>query len=123
MDKVSMAVGAAFLITGPRVQYRAVGQHGAPLVRNVEDIPVTFLALLILERDIGLFAVFFVVVFILDEMDHDVLYPVCRFGVEEIEGVVGSREVAIHAVSHKPLGVVHMGGSLPGVVGKLDFVT
>ena len=46
-----------------------------------------------------------------------------RFGVKEVEGVVRGREVTIHAVRHESLGVVHMGGGLPGAVGELDFVT
>ena len=30
--------------------------------------------------------------------------------------------MAIHAVGHKALGVIHMGGGFPGVVGGLDFM-
>ena len=46
-----------------------------------------------------------------------------RLGIEKIEGIVGSRQVTIHAVRHNPLGIVYMGGGFPCVVGKLNFMT
>lgn len=30
--------------------------------------------------------------------------------------------MAVHAISHKPLGIVYVGRRFPGIVGKLDFV-
>jgi len=100
-----------------------MGQHCAPLIRNVKNIPVAFLALLIFEGSIGRHAVFFVVVFPPEEMDDDVLDPMKGLGIEKIERVMGRREVAIHTIRHKTLGVVDVGGCFPGVVGEADFMT
>ena len=35
---------------------------------------------------------------------------------------MGRREMAVHTIRHKTLGVVHMGGGLPCVVSKLDLM-
>lgn len=99
-----------------------MGQHGAPLIRDVENIPVAFLALLIFKRGIGGLARLVMVIFIHGEMDDDVFDAMGRFCIEEIEGVMGGREMAVHAISHKPLGIVYMGRGLPGIVGKLYFM-
>ena len=42
-------------------------------------------------------------------LDNDILDAVGGFGVEEINGGVGRRKMAVHAICHKPLGVIYMG--------------
>ncbi len=83
---------------------------------------MAFLALVIVERGIGLLSLFLVVIFALEKMDEDVLGTMKGFGIKKVKGVVGSRQMAIHAVGHKSLLIVHMSGGLPGVVGKLNLV-
>jgi len=79
-------------------------------------------ALLVFKRSIGGFAVFGSIVFTLNEMNNDIFNTMKSFLVEKINGVVGGRQVAIHAIGHKALGVVHMGGGLPSVVGGLNLM-
>lgn len=83
---------------------------------------MAFLALVIPERSIGLLPLFTVIILALEKMDQDVLGAVKGFCIEKVKGVVRSRQMAIHAVGHKSLFVVHMSGGLPGVVGKLNLV-
>ncbi len=117
-----MAIHASFLIPRPGVNQITMGQHRAPFIGNVKEIPVALLALCILERGISDTALLFVVKLAAREMDDNVLDAVRRLGIKEIEGVMGCGQVAVHAIGHKPVGIVRMGGGLPGVVGKLDFV-
>ena len=117
-----MTIYAFLLITRPGIDHVTVSKHGTAFVWNVKEVTMAFLALVILERGIGLLPLYLVVVFTLEEMDEDVLGTVKGFGIEEVKGVVGSRQMAIHAVGHKSLFVVHMSGGLPGVVGKLNLV-
>ena len=103
-----MAIHTSLLIAGPGIQYRPVGQHGPSLVWDMKDISMAFLALLVLEEGIGLLTISFVIVFLLEEMYNDILDAVRSFGIEEVKGVVGSREMTVHTVRHKSLGVVHV---------------
>ena len=90
----------------------------------MQNVPVAFPALIVLERRVRDPALFFVVVvgFVLCKMDEDILDAVGGFGVKKVEGVMGRGQMAVHAVRHKPLGIVHMGRGFPGVVGKLNFM-
>ena len=54
--------------------------------------------------------------------DH-ILDTMKGFGIEELIGILRCREMAIHAIGHKSLGIVGMGGGLPSIVGKLNFMT
>ena len=63
------------------------------------------------------------VVFFLGEVNDYVFYTMSGLSIKEVEGIVRSWEMAIHAVRHKALGIISMGRSLPGVIGKVDFVT
>ena len=83
---------------------------------------MAFLALVIPKRGIGILPLFLVVILALEKMDEDVLGTVKSLGIEKVKGVVRSRQMAIHAVGHKALFIVHVGGGLPGVVGKLNLV-
>jgi hypothetical protein len=109
MDQISMAIHTSLLIAGPGIQYRPVGQHGPSLVWDIKDISMALLALLVLEEGISLLAISFVIVFLLEEMYNHVLDAMRSFGIEELKGVVGSREMTVHTVRHKSLGVIHVG--------------
>ena len=109
MDQVPMAVHAAFFIAWPCVKHRSVGKHGPPFVRNIEDISMAFLTLLVLEGGISLLAIFFVIIFFLEKMYNNILDAMCGLGIEKIKGVVRSRQMAVHAVCHKSLGIIYVG--------------
>jgi len=83
---------------------------------------MAFLALVIPKRSIGFLPLFLVVILTLEKMDEDVLGAMKGFGIEKVKGVVRSRQMAIHAVGHKSLFIIHMSGGLPGIVGKLNLV-
>jgi hypothetical protein len=117
-----MTIHAFLLVTWPSIDHVTVSQHGATFVRDVEKIAMTFLALIVFERGIGFLPLFLVIIFCLDEMDKYVFGSVKGLGIEEVEGVVWGGQMTIHAVGHKTLFIVHMTGSLPGVVGELDLV-
>ena len=109
VNQISMTIDATLLVTGPRINDRSVGQHGPSLLRDMDQVPVAFLALLILKGGIRLLTIVVVIVFVLGEMNHDILDAMECLGIEEINGVVWGREVTIHAVCHKSLGIVDMG--------------
>jgi hypothetical protein len=123
MDQVSMAVYTPLLIPLTRIEHRPVSQHSASFIGDVEDITMAFKTLRILEGFIGLLAVFSVIVLVLHKVYDHILYPMEGFGIKKLKGIVGGRQMTIHAVGHKPLFIVGMGGRLPGVVGKLYFMT
>ena len=83
---------------------------------------MTFLALVILERGVGLLPLFFVVILALEKMDEDVLGAVKGLGIEKVKGVVRGRQMTIHAVGHKSLFIVHVSGSFPSVISKLNLM-
>ena len=117
-----MTVHTSFLIPGPCIDHRSMGQHGTSLIRDVENIAVTLLALFIFKGGVCGLARLVMIIFIHGEMDDDVFDAVECFCIEKIKGVMGGGQVAVHAVRHKALGIVYVGRCLPGVVGKLDFV-
>ena len=63
------------------------------------------------------------VVFILKKMDDHVLDAVKGFLIEKIKRILRCRQMAIHAVGNKPLGIVDMGGCFPGVVSESNLMT
>ena len=83
---------------------------------------MAFLALVVFKRGVGCSRLFVMIIFILKEMDDNVFDAVKGLGRKEIKRVVGRRQMAVHAVGHKTLGVIDVGGGLPGVVGKLDLM-
>ena len=97
-------------------------QHGAPLVGQIQDIPVTLQALIILEGGVGHLPVLRVVVRALGEVRHHILDAMKGLGIKKVEGILRRGQMAVHAIRHKPLAVVDVGGSLPGLVGELDFM-
>jgi hypothetical protein len=88
VNQVLMAIHAFLLVTGSGIDHVTVSQHGTTFVRDVEKIPMAFLALVVLERGVGSLALFFVVILTLEKMDEDVLGTVKGFGIEEVESVV-----------------------------------
>ena len=123
MNQRAMTVHAFLFIARPRVYDSSVSQHGAALIRDVKQIAVALHALFILKRSIGRFAIFFAIVFAQHEVNEYVFNAVQCLLIEKIKGVVRGRQMAVHAVGHKALAIIDMGGGFPGVVGGLDFVT
>jgi hypothetical protein len=117
-----MAVHTSLLIARSGIDNGLVCKHGAPLIRNVENISMALLALLILKTVIGLLPVFFVIIFLDDKMKDQVLEAVQGLGKKEFIGILRGRKMAIHTISHKALGIIGMGRGLPGVVSKLNFM-
>ena len=123
MNKVFVAIHATLFIAWPGINDRSVGEHGPSFVWDIKDISMAFLALFIFKRGIGSLAVLFMIIGFLSKMNNDILDAMHGLGIEEVVGIMGGRQMAVHTVCHETLGVVHMGGRLPGVVGKFDFVT
>jgi hypothetical protein len=122
VNQVLMTIYAFLLIAGPGIDHVTVRKHGTTFVWNIKEITMAFLTLVIFERGIGLLPLFFVVILALKKMNKNVFSAVPGFGIEEIKGIMRSRQMAIHAVGHKSLFIVNMSGGLPGIVGKLNLV-
>jgi len=56
-------------------------------------------------------------------MNNNVLNAVRGLRVEKIEGIMGSRQMTVHAVCHKTLCVICVGGCFPCIKSEPDFVT
>jgi hypothetical protein len=122
MNQVLVAIHAALFITGSGIYDRSVGQHGPAFVWNIKYISMAFLALLVLKGGIGLLAVLFMIIRVLGKMNDNIPDPMHGLGIEEVICIIGSWQMTVHAVSHKPLGIVRVSGCLPCIVGKPDFV-
>jgi hypothetical protein len=109
VNQVSMAVHTSLLITGPGINNRPVGQHGAAFIRDIQEVAMTFLALLVLKGGISRLSVSLMIVLVLGKMNDNVFHAMHGLGVEEVEGIVGGGKMTIHTVGHKALGIVHMG--------------
>jgi hypothetical protein len=119
VNKVLVAIYTFFLITWPRIQNCSVGQHGSPFIRDIEDISMALLALFILHICIGVFPGLFMVISVLNKMHDHILDPMSRFGIEKVKSVFRGREMTVHAICHKALGIVRVGRGLPCIVSKL----
>jgi len=71
--EIAMTVRAPLFISRARIQNRTMCKHSAPLLRNIEDISMTFLTLRVLDGFVGPFTIAIMVVRILDEMGHHIL--------------------------------------------------
>ena len=91
MNQILVAIHASFLIAGSGVDDRPVGEHGPPFVRDIQEIAMAFLALLIFERGVSREPGFLVIVFVLGEMNDDVFDAVRGLGVEKVERIMGGR--------------------------------
>jgi len=119
-----MAIHTLFVISRPGIKHRPMRQHGASFIRNIENISMAFQALVIRKRSVCLFSLFFVVICFrpLGKMAPDILYAMSCLCIEKAESILRGRQVAVHAIRHKSLGIVDMGGRFPGIVSKLDFM-
>jgi len=70
---------------------------------------MAFLALVVREGGVSFLPLLVVIILLLKEVDQNVLDAMKSLGVEELQGILGSWQMAVHAVSHKTLLVVHMG--------------
>jgi hypothetical protein len=125
VNQIPVTVQTFFFIPGPWIENRAMRQHGSPFIGQIEEIAMAFPALGILNGGVRLFTTLDPIIGLRPffEMDENVLQPMQCLGIEKIEGIMGRGQVAVHAISHKPLSIIHMRGSLPGIVSRLDFVT
>lgn len=122
VNQVLMAVHTLLLVTGPGIDHRPMGQHSSTFVRNIEKVAVAFLTLFVLKGSIGFIAILVMIVSLLGKMNDNVFNAMESLGVEEVKRIVGGRQVTVHAVGYKTLGVVDVGGGLPCVVGILDLM-
>jgi len=124
VDEVPVAVHALFFIAGFRVQHRSMGQHRPTAVGHVKQISMAFQALAVSNTLVGMFAAGCPIVAFAPckNMHHYIFHAMQSFGVKEIEGFMGRRQMAVHTVGHETLGVVDMGRSLPGIKSGLDFM-
>ena len=99
-------------------------EHRPSFVGDVKNIAMAFPALLIREGRICLSPLQCMVVFahVLGKMNKDIFYAVGGFRKEKIECVMWGREVTVHTVCDKTLGIIDVGGCFPGVEGKLNFM-
>jgi hypothetical protein len=106
-----MTIHALFLISWKGVHHCPMGEHGASFVGNIEQITMAFFALVVGERCIGHISIFLMIVGFgtLGKMDHDIFDTVKCFGIEKGEGLMGSRQMAIHAIRDEPLAVIDVG--------------
>ena len=123
VNQVPVAVYAFFFHTLLSGTGRIDGQHGASLIRDMQKITMAFLALCIFKSCIGMFTAFFPVIGAIGEMDEYIFDAVSSLGVKEIDRILRGRQMAVHTVSDKPLGIVYMGGGFPTVIGGSNFVT
>lgn len=119
-----MAVNALFFIPRPGIQNIPMGKHCPAPVRDIKDVPMAFLTLLVGKGCICFLPLQRVIVLthVTGKMKEDVFDAMGGFRVEKIERIMGRREMAVHAVRDKPLGIVDVGGCFPRVVGELDFM-
>jgi ABC-type proline/glycine betaine transport system permease subunit len=69
---------------------------------------MAFLALVVREGGVSFLPLLVVIVLLLKEVDENVLDAMKSLGVEELQGILGSWQMAVHTVGHKTLLVVHM---------------
>jgi hypothetical protein len=70
---------------------------------------MAFLALVVGEGGVCLLPLLLVIILLLKEVDENVLGAMKSLSVEELKGILGSWQMAVHAVSHKTLLVVNVG--------------
>ena len=124
VDKILVAIDTFLFITGSGVEYRPMGEHCPPLIRNMQNISMALLTLLVGKRRIGLLALVLMIVLghVLGKMNKNIFYTVKGFCIKKIECIVRRRKVTVHTVGDESLGIVHMGGCLPCIVSELNFM-
>jgi hypothetical protein len=85
-------------------------QHGSSFIGHIKNITMTFLTLVVFKRSIRFLALQLVVVptHIFRKMNKDIFYSMSRFCIKKFEGVMGSRQMAVHAIRDKSLFIVDM---------------
>jgi hypothetical protein len=109
VNQGTMAIHTFILIAGPGVDYGFMRQHGPAFVRYIEQVSMALHTLLVFKRSIGGFAVFSSIVFFQNEVDKKIFYAMKGFLVEKIKGILGGRQMAVHAIGDKALTVIDMG--------------
>jgi hypothetical protein len=104
-----MTINALLFIAGPGINHVTVSQHGAAFIRDVQEIAMAFLALLVFERGVSFLPLLFMIILFLIKVDENVLGTMKGLGVEELQGILGRWQMAVHAVGHETLLVVHVG--------------
>lgn len=124
MNQIPVAIKTLLLITLARVDYSPMSKHGTSLSGYKKDVAMTLQTLIILYGKISPFSGFFPAIGIgaFHEVDDYIFGTMQGFCVEEFYDVMRCRQMTVHAVGHKSLAVVNMGGHLPGVVGRLYFM-
>ena len=56
------------------------------------------------------------------EMDEYIFYAVGRLCIKKVNCILRGRQVTVHTIRDKSLGVVYMGRGFPRVKGRLNFV-
>ena len=92
MHQVPMAFKTAFLISRPGIDHRPVGQHGAPLIGQIDDVAVAFQTLVVFDGGVGPFPVLLMIVRGHGKVGHDVFDAMEGLGVEELKGVLRRRQ-------------------------------
>ena len=70
---------------------------------------MAFLALVVSEGGVSFLPLFLVIILFLEEMDENIFGAVKSLGVEELNGIMRGRQMAVHAVGHETLLVVDVG--------------
>jgi hypothetical protein len=96
VNQIIMTVHALLFIARPGVQHGAMGhQHAAPAVGHIEQIPVAFQALAVVEGGIGQFPRLSTVIGSpVHKVDGHILDAMDRLGKKEIEHILG-REIIL----------------------------
>ena len=97
-------------------------QHGTPFIGNIQNVPMALLTLLVLKGCIRRLPILLPIIRLPREVNHDILDAMGRLGKKEIEGIMGSGEMAVHAVGDKALGIVDMGGHFPCLISRFNLV-
>lgn len=122
MNQVIMAVDTFFFVSWFWVNNSSMRQHGSPFVRDIQQIAMALLALLVFKRVIRCLTGFAMVIFTHEQMSGNIFQSMRRFGIEKVDGILRRWQMTIHTVRHKSMGVVCMGRRSPGIDSKLDFV-
>ena len=100
-----------------------MGQHGSPFIRDIQNIAVTFLALRVFKGCIGAITALFPIIGPIGKVDEYIFDAVDRLCIKKVHCILGGRQVAVHTIRDKSLGVVYMGRGFPRVKGGLNLMT
>ena len=79
-----MTINALLFVSRPGIDHVTVSQHGAAFIRDVQEIAMTFLALVVREGGVSFLPLLLVIILLLKEVDEKVLDAVKGLGVEEL---------------------------------------